>query len=77
MKHKVEVTIERYANKVVVKNEYGKTWEFPFEIAIDNDTSAKGAIADIAAAMLTGTIASHLQNTNSKKLKYTLTVQTW
>lgn len=74
MKKEVEVTIERHQNRVVVSNQFGKKWEFPFESPHNNDDSCIGAIADIAAAMLTGTIVSHLKNSSSRKIKYTLTV---
>lgn len=74
MEKKVEVTIERYQNKVVVSNQFGKRWEFPFESPHDNEDSFIGAIADIASAMLTGTIVSHLRNLSSPEIKYTLTV---
>lgn len=74
MEKKVEVTIERHQNKVVVSNQFGKKWEFPFESPHDNDDSCIGVIADIASAMLTGTIVSHLKNLSSPEIKYTLTV---
>lgn len=75
MKHSVIVTIERLDNKVVVSNNYGKEWEIPFEIPGGEDASIQGCVADIASAMLTGTIAAHLKELNGPTIKYTLTIE--
>lgn len=74
MKHSVKVTIERKDDKIIVSNNFGATWEFKKEDPNSIDHSLNGAIADIAGAMLTGTIVSHLVNLSSPKITYTLTI---
>ena len=76
MKKSVIVSIERLANKVVVSNDQGKKWEIPVEGPVTEDTSVNGVVAHIASAMLTGTIASQLKNSNASTLRYMLTVVT-
>lgn len=76
MKKSVIVSIERLENKVVVSNDYGKKWVIPFELPYNDDISIKAVVADAAAHMLIGTIASHLQNTNAPSIRYTLTIDT-
>ena len=73
-KHSVKVTIERKANKIIVSNSYGATWEFETK-AFHSDASLNGCIADIAGAMLTSTIVSHLVHLSNPKIAYTLTVE--
>lgn len=70
----VTVKIEQMANQVVVSNNLGRKWRIPFEDSISDDDSARGIIADVSSAFLTGTINSHLCNTDAKTLLYTLTV---
>lgn len=74
MEHSVKVTIERKTDKIIVSNNLGRTWEFKKEDSYSIDHSLNGAIADIAGAMLTGTIDSHLANLSSPKITYTLTI---
>jgi len=74
MKHTVKVTIERHDDCVIVSNDKGKSWNFQFKNTIGIDMSAIGAVADIASALLTGTIVSHLKEINSPKITYTLSV---
>lgn len=76
MNKSVIVTIERLENKVVVSNDKGKKWVIPFELPYNDDISIKAVVADAAAHMLIGTIASHLMNTNAPTLRYTLTIDT-
>jgi hypothetical protein len=76
MKHSIIVTIERHDHKVVISNDKGVVWEFPFRFPADDDASINGVVADIASAMLTGTIASQLKESNSPTIKYTLSVET-
>ena len=76
MTKSVMVTIERQPNKVVVSNDQGKKWTFPIEEPTKDDTSINGVVAAIASAMLTGTIASQLKNSNASTLRYMLTVVT-
>ena len=74
MEHSVKVTIERTDNKIIVSNNFGATWEFFRKDPHGIDHSINGAIADIACAMLTGTITSHLKELSSPKITYTLTI---
>ena len=76
MKQSVKVTIERFKNKVVVSNNKGKKWEFPFEEPTKDDTTINGVVGHIASAMLTGTISGQLKELNSPTLIYTLTLET-
>lgn len=76
MKKSVIVTIERLENKVVVSNDYGKKWVIPFELPYNDDISIKAVVADAAAHMLIGTIASQLRHCDARTLKYTLTIDT-
>ena len=76
MNKSVIVTIERLSTKVVVSNDKGKKWEIPIEELGNDDTSVNGVVADVASAMLTGTIASQLKNSNASTLRYMLTVVT-
>lgn len=76
MHKSVIVTIERLSTKVVVSNDKGKKWEIPIEELGNDDTSVNGVVADVASAMLTGTIASQLKNSNASTLRYMLTVVT-
>lgn len=75
MRKSVNVKIERFENEVVVSNNKGKVWKIPFESPGNNDASINGAVADIASAMLTGTIVSQLTHVNSTSFKYTLIVE--
>lgn len=77
MEKTIKVSIERTANMVVVYNDQGKKWYFPYEIPNEEDTSSRAAIAEVASAMLTGTIASQLKNVKATSLSYTLTLETW
>lgn len=70
----VTVKIEQMANQVVVSNNLGRKWNIPFEQNVSEDDSVRGVIADVSSAFLTGTILSHLANTDAKTLVYTLTV---
>lgn len=74
MEHSVKVTIERKDDKIIVRNNFGATWEFIRKDPHGIDHSLNGAIADIAGSMLTGTIASHLTELSSPKITYTLTI---
>ena len=74
MEHSVKVTIERMTDKIIVTNSFGVTWEFSRKGNQLNDHSLNGAVADIAGAMLTGTIVSHLEELSSPKITYTLTI---
>lgn len=74
MQKSVIVTIERLAHKMVVSNDQGKKWEIPFDEPGNDDTSVYGAVAHIASAMLTGTIASQLRHSNARTLRFTLTL---
>lgn len=76
MKNSVTVKIVRFENKVVVSNNKGKVWEFPSTFPAGYDDTHNGTIADIASAMLTGTIASQLKESNSKTITYTVIVET-
>lgn len=66
--------IDRFTNMVVVHNNQDKKWVIPFEIPGNDDTSLNGVVADIASAMLTGTIASQLKESNAPTIRYTLTI---
>ena len=74
MEHTVKVTINRMDDKIIVYNNFGATWEFVRKDKNGINHSLDGTIADIAGAMLTGTIASHLANLSSPKITYTLTI---
>lgn len=74
MEHSVKVTIDRQQDKIIVRNNYGASWEFIRKAPNDIDYSLNGAIADIASAMLTSTIVSHLENLSSPEITYTLTI---
>ena len=74
MKHSVKVKIERKEDRVIVSNDLGATWEFPFKHIPNFDSSTNGVVAQVAAAMLTGTIISHLSLINSPTIEYTLTI---
>ena len=76
MSKSVIVKIERLANKVVVSSDKGKKWEIPVEEPENDDTSINGVVGHIASAMLTGTIASQLKQSNSSTLRFMLTVVT-
>lgn len=76
MQRSVIVTIERRRNMVVVSNNKGKKWVIPFEEPMSDDTSINGVVAHIASAMLTGTIASQLKESNAPTISYTLTIET-
>lgn len=76
MENSVKVTIERKDDRVIVSNNFGATWEFINKDFQSKDHSLNGAIADIAGAMLTGTIVSHLEELTSPKIAYTLTIKT-
>lgn len=76
MEKQVKVKITRDQESVIVSNNFGKKWTFPIEQPQGLDYSNTACIAQIASAMLTGTIASHLQNVSSPKLEYTLTIKT-
>lgn len=76
MQKSVIVTIERLSNKAVVSNDKGKKWEIPFEMPYSNDGSVQGVVADIASAMLTGTIVSQLKESNAPTIRFTLTIET-
>lgn len=76
MEKQVKVTITKEWESVIVSNNYGKKWTFPVEEPKVLDYSITASIAQIASAMLTGTIASHLQELSSPKLEYTLTIKT-
>lgn len=74
MEHSVKVTIERKDEKIIVSNNFGKTWTFGWKDYHSPDHSLNGVIADIAGAMLTGTIVSNLIELSSPKITYTLTI---
>lgn len=74
MEHSVKVTIERKDDCIIVSNNLGVKWKFPRNEPKQRDHSVNGAIADIAGAMLTGTIVSNLEELNSNKITYTLTI---
>ena len=74
MEHSVKVTIERKDDKIIVSNNFGVVWEFARKDPHIADHSLNGAVADIAGAMLTGTIVSQLENISGPKLTYTLTI---
>ena len=74
MSHSVKVTINRKDDRIIVSNSFGVTWEFQRKENNGNDHSLNGAIADIAGAMLTGTIVSHLEELSSPTITYTLTI---
>lgn len=76
MSKSVIVKIERLANKVVVSSDKGKKWEIPVEEPENDDTSINGVVGHIASAMLTGTIASQLKQSNASTLRFMLTVVT-
>lgn len=75
MEHSVKVTIERLDKKIIVRNNFGATWEFTKKDTTGIDHSLNGAIADIAGAMLTGTILSNLVHISNPKISYTLTIE--
>ena len=74
MKHSVKVTIRRESSCIVVSNNFGKVWSIPFDMGIGVDNSVNGCVASLAAAMITGTIASHLAELSSPEITYTLTI---
>lgn len=74
MENTVKVTIERKDDCILVSNNLGVKWKFPRKEPKQTDHSVNGAIADIAGAMLTGTIVSNLEKLNSNKITYTLTI---
>lgn len=74
MKHSVNVIIERQQDKIIVSNNHGVKWEFVRKDPYGTDHSLNGGIADIASAMLTSTIVSHLEELSSPKITYTLTI---
>lgn len=76
MQKSVTVTIVHLGNKVVVSNDKGKKWELPFEMPYSHDSSVEGVIADIASAMLTGTIVSQLKESHDPTIRFTLTIET-
>ena len=76
MEKSVNVTIERKDDRVIVSNSFGVTWEFINKDFKNKDHSLNGTIADIAGAMLTGTIVSNLEELSSPKIAYTLTITT-
>lgn len=74
MEHSVKVTIKREASCFVVSSNFGKVWQIPFNNGIGSDMSVNGCVASLAAAMLAGTIASHLTHLSSPEITYTLTI---
>lgn len=76
MEKSVQVTIERRDDKVIVSNSFGASWEFLRKEFQQNDHSLNGVIADIAGAMLTGTITSNLEKLTMPLITYTLTIKT-
>lgn len=70
----VKVTIKRKDDKITVQNNFGVIWEFARKDNSCTDHSLNGAIADIAGAMLTATIVSHLKELSSTEITYTLTI---
>ena len=71
----VQVRIDQLADQVIVSNDKGRKWSIPFEQSVSEDDSVRGIIADVSSAFLTGTILSHLANTDAKTLVYTLTIE--
>lgn len=71
----VQVRIDQLADQVIVSNNMGRKWRIPFEESVSSDESVRGVIADVSSAFLTGTILSHLANTDANTLVYTLTIE--
>lgn len=74
MKKKITVNIVREADKITVTNDRGARWEF---LAVEDpcfDLSTGGAIANLAASLLCGTIISHLYYSQHSHISYTLEV---
>ena len=75
MKKTVTVTIRSVGDTWQVSNDKGNIWTHQLEGNSNQDTSRNATIAAVATAMLTGTIASHLEHTQSDVLIYELTVK--
>lgn len=74
MKKTVTVMITRDGDTVRVENNHGKSWEFINAEDPRTDTSVAASVAAIASALITGTIASQLKESNNPKLTYELSV---
>lgn len=74
MKSKVTVNIVRDSDRITVTNDRGAKWEF---LAVEDpnaDLSAAGAIANLAASLLCGSLTSHLHYSCHSHISYTLEV---
>ena len=74
MKRKITVNIVREDEKVTVTNNQGMKWVFLSVRDPYYDLSTAGAIANIAASLLCGTIISQLIHSNEHHISYTLEV---
>lgn len=75
MKKTVTVTIKSVGDTWQVSNDKGKVWTHQLVDNSKKDTSRNAAIAAVASAMLTATIASNLAYSQSDVLIYELTVK--
>lgn len=75
MKAEVTITTRFAKNEVLVENDKGMKWRFVL-LKNELDISSAGAIANIAAAQLAGTITAQLLATDDKNVKYRLEVLT-
>lgn len=75
MKAEATITTRFANNEVLVENDKGMKWRFEL-LKNGLDISAAGAIANIAAAQLAGTITAQLLATDETTVKYKLEVLT-
>ena len=75
MKAEVTITTRFAKNEVLVENDKGMRWRFVL-LKNELDISSAGAIANIAAAQLAGTITAHLLTTDDTNVKYRLELLT-
>jgi len=76
MQKSVKISVEREGSTIIISNDGGKIWRFDTYTNLFTDSSATGMVASLMASMLAGTINSHLQHSKSRKLEYTLTLNT-
>ena len=74
MKRQITVNIVREDEKVTVTSNHGMKWEFLSVRDPYYDLSTAGAIANIAASLLCGTITSQLIHSADNHISYTLEV---
>lgn len=74
MEKSIVVSIKKEKGFVRVSNDQGQEWEIPCHGKVEGDTSTTAAVAVVANAMLTGTIASQIRYLDSDVLVYKLTL---